>query len=93
MLAQAQSHRQFLVTQFRMIRRKIGGKIAFIVAGPAPDGTFEQPFANLVLRATADPADLAEQRGNMHRLTQSSGERHTAQWTDRFHWKTIARPG
>jgi hypothetical protein len=52
MLPQAQSDAEFLIAQFGMVRRKIHGKIAFVVAGPAADSAFEQPFANAIFRTT-----------------------------------------
>ncbi len=46
MLAEAQSHGEFFITQFGIVGRQIAGKITFVVRGPPADGAFEQPFAN-----------------------------------------------
>ena len=59
MLAETQSDGQFFRAQFNIIRREIGGEIALIVAGTAADGTFEQPLADTIFRATAQLANLA----------------------------------
>jgi hypothetical protein len=75
MLAEAQSDRQFFMAQLKIVRREITGKIAFIVAGPSADGTFEQPLANPIFPATAKPADLAQQGRNVKGIAQPSGQR------------------
>jgi hypothetical protein len=47
------------MAQAGIIWREITGEIALIVAGPTLDGTFEQPLADLIFRATAHVTDLA----------------------------------
>ena len=61
MLAKAQSHGEFLIAQISMIRRKIVGKIAFVVGRTPADSTFEQPFADAIFPATTHLADIAQQ--------------------------------
>ena len=59
MLAETQSYGQFFMAQVRIVGREIAGEIALIVAGTTLDGTFEQPFADTIFRATGHLADLA----------------------------------
>lgn len=78
MLAQTQSDGQFFMAQVRIIGREIRGEIAFIVAGTTADGTFEQPLANTLFRATAHLAELAQQKRNMDGIAEPFGQRWAA---------------
>ena len=59
MMAETQSDGQFFMAKVHVVGREIGGKITFIVAGTTADGTFEQPLADTIFRATAHLADLS----------------------------------
>ena len=90
MLAETQSHGEFLIAQARMIGWKVCGEIALVVAGPPTDGTLEQPFANTVFRAAAHPANVSQQGRHMNDIAEPSGQRRIAQSFNRFHKHKLA---
>ena len=79
MLTKTKGHRQFFMAEFWMVGRQIRRKIPLIVTRAPANRTLEQPFPHPIFRAAAQPADLAEQRGNMRNLPQPTGQRSTAQ--------------
>jgi len=93
MLTEAQSHREFFVTQLGNVGRQVVGKIAFVMAGSPADGALEQPFADSFLRTSARQANLVKQGGHMNSVAEPSGQWRTAQSLNRFHSGTITWTG
>ena len=89
MLTKAQSHRELFIAQIRMVGREIRRKIAFVVAGPAVNRTFEQPFPDTILGTTAHLADFVQQRRHMDGIPKPSGQRRIADVLNFFHTATV----
>jgi len=93
MLTETQSHGEFFMAQVRIVGREVFGKIPLVVAGPPADGTFEQPFADTIFRATTPLADLAQQGRHMNGIAKPSGQWRVGQLLNRFHLSTITWQG
>jgi hypothetical protein len=93
MLAKTQSHRNFFVSQFGKVGRKVARKIALVMSGTPADGAFKQPLADTIFCATTPLADLPHQGGQMNGVAKLSGQQRAARWLNCFHAGTIAWKG
>jgi hypothetical protein len=89
MLAEAKSHRNFLVTYDCTVGRNSGRELAIIVDGPSKNRTLEQPLSDEFFRAPANAAKFAKKGRDVNRVAKSFSERRALRLRKAVHLNMI----